>query len=62
MKKTTRKKTISVLLSASLLLSSALNIEAIDPFILPDEISIESLLELKEKNGKKKRLLNKNMC
>ena len=61
MKNSTKKRTISILLIASLALSSALKSEELNPAILPDEPTLESLQELKEKNGKKRRLTNKNM-
>lgn len=56
----TRKKTISLLLVAALALSSALKAEEMHPFLLPEEVTLESLQELKDKNGKKRKLSIKN--
>ena len=57
MKHSTRKKTISLLLIAALALNATLNKEETKPAILPDEFQLESLEELKDKNGKKRKLV-----
>ena len=57
-----KKKTISTLLSIALLLSATCGLLKETPFIMPEEISLESLIEAKGMNGKRKQLLPlKNM-
>ena len=54
-----RKQTISTLLSIALLLSATCGLLKQESYLIPEEIQLERIMELKDLNGKRKRLLPK---
>ncbi len=63
MKRSTRKKTISILLVAALALTATIKTgeEQKIPAIMPEEISLDILEEQKDKFGRRRKLPRKNM-
>ena len=57
-----RKQTISTLLSIALLLSATCGLLKQESYLIPEEIQLERIMEIKDLNGKRKRLLPKKLC